>query len=157
MKSSQEGVKLSSLFEIQVRDLYQTQVRIFTWFDNILGPLLIVVEIVMLSLLHNSTLSQFYKWAVSLALIIGGCTFYWFWMIDGRLYWRLKQLPMFQSSNEKALLQRKFTIYERLRFIETEQIVFDPVSGREVFFSGPNVLYLIDDLAMDGLFTAGLR
>src|SRR5690606_21157197 len=121
MKSSQEGVKLSSLFKIQVRDLYQTQIRVFTWFDNILGPLLIVVEIIMLSLLQNSSLSQFYKWAASLALVIGGGAFYWFWMIDGRLYWRLKQLHMFQSPNEKALLKRKFTIYKRLRFIETEQ------------------------------------
>jgi len=157
MRLSNEGVNLSSLYEIDDSFFYQTQVRVFSWFDKVLLPILALIEIAALYFIQDYVISHLKKWILSITVVFGGIAFYWLWILDGRLYWRLKQMPLFQTPEERALRHKKIAIYERLRVIEPEQIVFDPVSGREEMLHGTNIVYLVDELAMDDLLNTCLR
>lgn len=157
MRLSTEGVNLSALYEAEDGFFNQTHVRVFSWFDKILVPLLALVEVLALYFIQDYVISHLKKWILSVMTLFGGLAFYWFWVLDGRLYWSPKQMPMFKSAEERALLRTKRAIYERLRVVEPQQIVFDPVSGREDMLNGPNIVNLVNEFAMDDLLKTYFR
>lgn len=157
MRSSNAGVNLSALLELDPSFLNQTQVRVFSWFDKSLLPLMVITEVIAIYFIQDSVISNLKKWVLSVVAFLGGIAFIWYWIIDGRLYWWLKQISMFKSAEEKALIRTKTAIYERLRIIETERIIFDPATGREQMLDGLGIGNLVGELAMDDLLKTSCR
>ncbi len=152
MRYPTEGVRLSNLCEIDASFFSQTQIRVFSWFDKILVPLTVLIEIVALYYIQESALYHVKKWALSAVVFLAGIAFYWFWVIDGSLYWWTKKKSRYQTRHEEALMRKRIAVYERLRYIENEQIIFDPVSGEEQRLATKNITQFIDKLAMRDLF-----
>ncbi|MDR0275536.1 MAG: hypothetical protein LBI48_09410 [Burkholderiaceae bacterium] len=72
--------------------------------------------------------------------------------IPAAVYWLLFQLPKRLEEEDKRLAKAqpgdatREAIYQRLRYVEADNVVFDPISGREVSATNEAIMELINVL-----------